>query len=374
MRRPNASSPLQPVDARQPPAAVAAAPANTSAANRQSADAAAAEAVTSGASSLRVSTAKIDLLVNLVGELVITESMLSRQGALFEERAGQHGLAGLADLARNTRDLQEAVLAIRMVPINDGFARIPRLVRELSARLGKRVELKVSGQETELDRGLIEKLADPLVHLVRNAVDHGLETPAERLAAGKSEVGSLALSTSQRGGRVVIEVSDDGRGLVRERILARAADRGRILPPDATDAEVWQLLFEAGFSTADEVTDLSGRGVGMDVVRRNIMSLGGTVELASRPGQGVTVTMTVPLTLAIMEAMTVSLGEQIYVLPLASVLESRSVAADDLHALPGQGETLALRGEYLPVLRLRACFPPAAPAAGRRGHRGDRRG
>jgi two-component system, chemotaxis family, sensor kinase CheA len=313
-----------------------------------------------GSASLRVATSKIDLLVNLVGELVITESMLSRQGALFEQQAGQGGVAGLADLARHTRDLQEMVLAIRMVPINDGFARLPRLVRELSARLGKRVELKVSGETTELDRGLIEKIADPLLHLVRNAVDHGLETPDERAAAGKGPVGILRLSASQRGGKVVVEVSDDGRGLDRDLILASAAARGRTVPAGAPDADVWQLLFEAGFSTAREVTDVSGRGVGMDVVKRNILSLGGSVDIASRKGRGVKVTMTVPLTLAIIDAMTVALGEQVYVLPLASVVESRSVAAGDLHALPGERETLSLRGDYLPVLRLANLFPPQA--------------
>jgi two-component system chemotaxis sensor kinase CheA len=308
--------------------------------------------------SIRVATEKIDLLVNLVGELVITESMLSRQGAASEQHAGHAGHPGLADLARHTRNLQQAVLAIRMVPISDVFARFPRLVRELSSRLEKSVELTTSGETTELDRGLIEKLSDPLTHLVRNAVDHGLEPPEVRVAAGKQPTGTVSLAASQRGGKVVIEVSDDGRGLDRELILARAAQRGRVLPADASDTEVWQLLFEAGFSTAEQVTDVSGRGVGMDVVRRNMHSLGGTVEIASRKGQGLKVTMTVPLTLAIVEAMTVSLGEQIYVLPLSAVVESRSIEPGDLHVLPGKGETLAMRGAYLPVLRLAKLFPP----------------
>jgi len=319
-----------------------------------------------GASSIRVATGKIDQLVNLVGELVITESVLSRQAALAG--LGTSGAqAGLADLARNTRDLQEAVLAIRMVPISDAFARFPRLVRELSAGLGKQVALVTQGESTELDRGLIEQILDPLTHLVRNAVDHGLEPPQARVAAGKPPTGTVTLAASQRGGKVVIEVSDDGRGLDRERILARAAERGRPLPPDAADADVWQLLFEAGFSTVQEVTEVSGRGVGMDVVRRNILSLGGTVEVASRAGRGLTVTMTVPLTLAIMDAMTVALAGQIYVLPLACVIESRSLAPGDLHVLPGQGETLCVRGTWLPVLRLAALFPPgdaARPAEG----------
>ena len=311
--------------------------------------------------SIRVATEKIDLLVNLVGELVITESMLSSQGALNDSRPGTTTGPGLADLARHTRDLQEMVLGIRMVPISDVFARLPRLVRELSTRLGKRVELTTSGEATELDRGLIEKISDPLNHLVRNCVDHGLETPEARVAAGKPPVGTVSLAASQRGGKVVIEVSDDGRGLDRELILAHAARRGRVLPADAPDAEVWQLLFEAGFSTAEKITDVSGRGVGMDVVRRNILSLGGSVEIASRKGQGLKVTMTVPLTLAIVEAMTVSLGGQIYVLPLAQVVESRSLAPGEIHALPGERETLAVRGAYLPVLRLSKLFPPAQP-------------
>jgi two-component system, chemotaxis family, sensor kinase CheA len=308
--------------------------------------------------SIRVATHKIDLLVNLVGELVITESVLGRHATLAQGDVGLDAPPGLADLARNTRDLQEAVLAIRMVPISDVFARFPRQVRELSALLGKRVQLTTSGEATELDRGLIEKISDPLTHLVRNAIDHGLEAPEARVAAGKNPVGTVGLAATQRGGKVVIEITDDGRGLDRERILARAAERGRVLPVDAPDHEVWQLLFEAGFSTAEQVTEVSGRGVGMDVVRRNILSLGGAVDMLSRPGRGLTVRMTVPLTLAIMEAMTVSLAQQIYVLPLASVLESRSIAPGDIHTLPGQGETLEVRGAYLPVLRLASLFPP----------------
>ena len=339
------------------PAAEAAPPPAASAPAR-AAEPAPAPAAVYGTGSIRVATEKIDLLVNLVGELVITESMLSRRGVLAGANAGDAVDTGLADLARNTRDLQEAVLAIRMVPMSDVFARFPRLVRELSTQMGKKVHLATSGESTELDRGLIEKITDPLTHLVRNAVDHGLEQPDARVAAGKDPVGTVRLAATQRGGKVVIEVSDDGRGLDRERIIARAAERGREFQPGASDAEVWQLLFEAGFSTAEQVTEVSGRGVGMDVVRRNILALGGSVDIASQPGRGLKVTMTVPLTLAIMEAMTVLLGEQIYVLPLASVVESRSLAPGDIHVLPGQGETLAVRGAYLPVLRLGRLFPP----------------
>jgi two-component system, chemotaxis family, sensor kinase CheA len=306
----------------------------------------------SDAGSIRVSVEKIDRLVNLVGELVITEAMLAQQQEHGgRDRAAQGG-AGLADLSRHTRNLQEAVLAIRMVPISAVFTRFPRLVRELSQRLGKEVELRLAGEATELDRGLIEKITDPLTHLVRNAVDHGLETPEIRLAAGKPACGSVSLSAMQRGGNIVIEIRDDGRGLDREKIIARAAERGMPVSPDAPDAEVFQRIFEPGFSTAEQVTDVSGRGVGMDVVRRNIQLLRGKVELASQAGQGTTVTVSVPLTLAIIEAMTVAVNGEIYALPLSSVIESRRVLPEEIRSIGGQGATLKVRGDYLPVHRL----------------------
>jgi two-component system chemotaxis sensor kinase CheA len=312
---------------------------------------------------IRVSTEKIDLLVNLVGELVITEAMLARTGTVAEgANDGRYGAnTGLADLSRHTRNLQEAVLAIRMLPISNVFQRFPRVVHELAARLGKRVELKMFGETTELDRGLIEKISDPLTHLVRNAIDHGLEPPDVRIAAGKSPVGTVTLRASQRGGNIVIEVSDDGRGLDRERIVAAARRRGSPISPDAPDSDVWQVVFEAGFSTAETVTDVSGRGVGMDVVKRNIQALSGTVDLSSTPGQGTRVTVSVPLTLAIMEAMTIAIGGETYVLPLASVVESLSVAGNEMHALPGHGDTLRVRDEYLPVLHMGRMFPPQKP-------------
>jgi len=312
---------------------------------------------------IRVSTEKIDLLVNLVGELVITEAMLARTGAIAEgANDGRYGSnSGLADLSRHTRNLQEAVLAIRMLPISNVFQRFPRVVHELSARLGKKVELKMVGEGTELDRGLIEKISDPLTHLVRNAIDHGLEKPDVRIAAGKPATGTVTLRASQRGGNIVIEVMDDGRGLDRQRILQRARERGMAISSDAPDAEVWQLIFEAGFSTAEQVTDVSGRGVGMDVVKRNIQALSGTVDLSSVPGQGTRVTVSVPLTLAIMEAMTIAIGGETYVLPLASVVESLSVTQAEIHTLPGHGDTLRVRDEYLPVLHLGRLFPPQKP-------------
>ncbi|AMO23862.1 chemotaxis protein CheA [Ramlibacter solisilvae] len=300
---------------------------------------------------IRVATEKIDQLVNLVGELVITEAMLAR--SVTE--------SGLADLARHTRNLQEAVLAIRMLPISHAFSRFPRLVHELSGRLGKEVDLKFEGESTELDRGLIEKISDPLTHLVRNAVDHGLEAPDIRTAEGKSATGTLLLAARQRGGNIVIEVSDDGRGLDRERILQQARRCGIAIAPDAPDQEVWELVFAPGFSTAESVTELSGRGVGMDVVRRNIKALGGTIDLRSQAGEGTAVTVSVPLTLAIIEAMIVAIGGAVYVLPIAAVIETLSVEPGDIHTLPGQGDTLRVRESYLPVIHLARIFPPPHP-------------
>jgi two-component system chemotaxis sensor kinase CheA len=243
------------------------------------------------------------------------------------------------------------------VPISTVFTRFPRLVRELSQRFGKEVELKVSGETTEFDRGLIEKITDPLTHLVRNSIDHGIEPPAARLAAGKPRSGTIWLGASQRGGSIVIEVRDDGAGLNRKRILEQAVARGMRIDPNADDDEVWQLIFEAGFTTAETVTDVSGRGVGMDVVRRNIQVLGGgKVGLVSQEGAGTTVTVSVPLTLAIMEAMSVAVGSETYVLPLAAVIESRRIQRGDIAGIAGQGHTLRVRDEFLPVVRLSEVF------------------
>jgi len=318
------------------------------------------------AGSIRVSIDKVDLLVNLVGELVITEAMLAQQQR--QESEESRYATGLGDLGRHARNLQEAVMSIRMVPISTVFTRFPRLVRELSQRFGKEVELKVSGETTEFDRGLIEKITDPLTHLVRNSIDHGIESPAERETAGKPRSGTIYLSASQRGGSIVIEVRDDGGGLNRKRILEHAARRGLRVDPNASDDEVWQLIFEAGFSTAEEVTDVSGRGVGMDVVRRNIQVLGGgTVDLNSSEGVGTTVTVSVPLTLAIMEAMSVAVGPATYVLPLSAVIESRRVQSGDIAGIAGQGHTLRVRDEFLPVVRLSEVFRASDGAAPEQG-------
>jgi len=303
-------------------------------------------------SSIRVSVDKVDALINLVGELVITQAMLKQVSGGLDPAHAEQLLAGLDLLERNTRDLQEAVIGVRMLPVDAVFRRFPRLVRDLSSRLGKQVRLRTIGEGTELDKGLIEKIADPLVHLVRNSIDHGLEMPDVRRDSGKDETGTITLAASHQGGHIVIEVSDDGRGLNRDKILAKALERGLSVPDNPTDAQVWDLIFQPGFSTADAVTDLSGRGVGMDVVRRNIQALGGEVQLESRTGAGTRVLIRLPLTLAILDGMTVSVAGETLILPLAYVLEALQPQPDDIRTMAGEGRVLRVRGEYLPILSL----------------------
>ncbi len=303
-------------------------------------------------SSIRVSVDKVDALINLVGELVITQAMLKQVSGALEPTHAEQLLAGLDLLERNTRDLQEAVISVRMLPVDAVFRRFPRLVRDLSSRLGKQVRLRTIGEGTELDKGLIEKIADPLVHLVRNSIDHGLEMPDVRRAAGKEETGSITLAASHQGGHIVIEVSDDGRGFNRDKILQKAHERGLNVPDNPTDAQVWDLIFQPGFSTADAVTELSGRGVGMDVVRRNIQALGGEVQLESHTGSGTRVLIRLPLTLAILDGMTVSVAGETLILPLAYVLEALQPQAEDIRTMAGEGRVLRVRGEYLPIVSL----------------------
>jgi len=273
---------------------------------------------------------------------------------MLAQRASGHAeLAnGLADLERNTRDLQESVMSIRMLPIAFVFNRYPRLLRDLAAKLGKQVELKTVGEQTELDKGVIEKIADPMTHLVRNAVDHGIEAPEARLAAGKPAQGTLTLRAFHQGGNIVIEVADDGRGLDRGKILRKAREKSLAADDAMSDQEVFQLIFEPGFSTADAVTDVSGRGVGMDVVKKNIAALGGSVELDSRLGEGTRVTVRLPLTLAIMDGMTVGVGGETYVVPLASVIELLEPGSREVKSVAGQGKVVDVRSEYLPVISL----------------------
>ncbi|MGH8479611.1 MAG: chemotaxis protein CheA [Gammaproteobacteria bacterium] len=309
-------------------------------------------------SSIRVSIRKIDALINLVGELVITQSMLSQCGQELSSQGADNSIGGrlrdgLAQLARNTRELQEGVLGIRMVPISFSFNRFPRLVRDLGHKLHKYVELRVSGENTELDKTVMEKISDPLVHLIRNALDHGIETPEERRTAGKPETGVLHLNAYHSGGSIIIEIADDGAGIDPRKILARAGARGLIAEGDSLPEDrIHDLIFQPGFSTAAAVTDISGRGVGLDVVRRNIKDLGGVVEVRSRAGQGSTFLIKLPLTLAILDGQLIRVGEHVYVIPLVSIVESLQVRKDRVSSMAGTTELYQLRNEYLPIVRL----------------------
>jgi two-component system chemotaxis sensor kinase CheA len=307
-------------------------------------------------STLRVSVEKVDQLINLVGELVITQAMLAQNSKSIDAALYQRLAAGLANLDRNTRDLQESVMSIRMIPMSTVFSRFPRMLRDLASKLGKKVDFVTQGEATELDKGLVEKITDPLTHLVRNSCDHGIELPAERLAHGKPEQGTITLSASHQGGSIVIEVRDDGRGLSRDKLINKARQRGIDAPDSMTDAEVWNLIFEPGFSTADVVTDVSGRGVGMDVVKKNITAAGGTVEIESAEGYGMRVSVRLPLTLAIMDGMSVGVGEEVYILPLSSVVESFQVSEHSIKTIGGSGRVVEVRGDYMPVMDLEQLF------------------
>ncbi|MGN6281715.1 chemotaxis protein CheA [Frateuria sp.] len=308
-------------------------------------------------SSVRVAIDKIDSMINLVGELVITQAMLDTFREEFDPARLPLLQQGLTQLARHARELQESVMGIRMLPIASVFNRFPRLVRDLSQKLGKQVKLDLHGEQTELDKTVLEKIGDPMVHLVRNAIDHGLETPEKRRAAGKHEMGTLKLDAFHRGGSIVVEVSDDGAGLNREAIVRKAVERGLIKSGDGlSDEAVGDLIFQPGFSTAEVTTDLSGRGVGMDVVRRNVSDLGGSVVVRSRPGQGSVFTITLPLTLAIIDGLTAAVGEERYIVPLVSIIESVQLKPEALKTVAGGGELFRFRGEYLPVLRLHELF------------------
>jgi two-component system chemotaxis sensor kinase CheA len=303
-------------------------------------------------SSIRVGVEKIDRIVNLVGELVIAQAMMQQAAGSGAREQDEHLTHSLATLDRNTRDLQQAVMSIRMMPMEFVFSRFPRVVYDVSSKLGKKVHLRTQGQETELDKELIELLIDPLTHVVRNAIDHGIESPEERARAGKPETGALQMRATHRGGSVIIEVSDDGRGLDRERIIAKGRELGFPVDDSMSDVQIWDLVFEAGFSTAKEVTSLSGRGVGMDVVRRNIGSLGGAVSLSSRKGEGTTVTIQLPLTLAVLDGMIVGVGDEQYIVPLEFVAEAIMPAAADIKTIVNQPSLVAVRGEHLPIVKL----------------------
>lgn len=305
---------------------------------------------------IRVGVEKVDQLINLVGELVITQAMIAQSAADLDPLVAERLQNGLVQLERNTRDLQESVMSIRMMPISVVFSRFPRVVRDLSQKLGKQVELKMIGESTELDRGLIERITDPLTHLIRNSLDHGIETPDVRLSKGKGASGTVTLKAYQQSGNIVIEVGDDGAGLNREKILAKARERGLPTHDAMSDHDVWQLIFEAGFSTADQVTEVSGRGVGMDVVKRNIAAMGGRVEIDSVTGVGTRMTVRLPLTLAILDGMSVAVGRETYIIPLGYVVESLQITLSMVKSVTGQEKLIQIRESYLPLVSLHQVF------------------
>ncbi|HAL37219.1 MAG TPA: chemotaxis protein CheA [Polaromonas sp.] len=350
----------------EPPIVISPLPVNLVAATVSSADApvttniAAAAVAAPGngkeSSSIRVDVEKVDQIINLVGELVITQSMLTQTASTLDPVLHERLLSGMGHLERNARDLQESVMSIRMMPMDYVFSRFPRLIRDLSAKLGKQVQLVTVGKETELDKSLIERIIDPITHLVRNSLDHGIEGPEQRASAGKDPVGRLTLSAQHQGGSIVIEVKDDGGGLAREKILAKAIQQGMAISETISDNEVWQLIFAPGFSTAEEVTDISGRGVGMDVVKRNIHEMGGHVEITSTQGKGTTIKIVLPLTLAILNGMSVKVGKEVYILPLNYVIESLQPLAKDLHSITSDEHVMHVRGEYLALVELHKLF------------------
>lgn len=309
------------------------------------------------ASSIRVDVDKVDRLVNLVGEMVITQAMLTEEGSRLPIDLYPGLVQGIEALAQSARELQESVMAIRAQPVKSVFARMPRIVRDLAAALDKEVRIVTTGEMTEIDKTVIEQLNDPLTHMIRNALDHGIELPDIRAAAGKPRQGTIHLTAAQRSGRIVIEVSDDGRGIDRDKVLAKAQARG--LAPTGTtmtDEEIDNLIFLPAFSTADKISNISGRGVGMDVVKRNVQALGGRITVQSRLGAGTRFIMSLPLTLAVLDGMVISVGKETYIIPLTAIIESLRPKSADIHRVVGRGDVLALRGEYVPLVYLHARF------------------
>lgn len=312
-------------------------------------------------SSIRVDTAKIDALINIVGEVVITQSMLGLIGENFAMDQLAQLKSGLSQLERHTRDMQQSVMNIRMLPISFVFSRFPRLVHDISAKLGKKIELKLVGENTEVDKAVVELINDPLVHLIRNSLDHGIEMPTDRITAGKPETGTIELKAYHRGGHIVIEIIDDGRGLDRNKLIAKAIEKGLIGENSIlSDKQAFELIFMPGFSTAENITDISGRGVGMDVVRRNIQALGGNIEIISDFGKGTTISIHLPLTLAIIDGQSVAVGDETYIVPLVSIIESINITGKMLNKIAGKSETFRLRNQYIPIIRMHEIFnvPP----------------
>ena len=307
-------------------------------------------------SSIRVDIAKVDQLINLVGEIVITQSMMNLIGKSLEGDLAEKFQTVANELERNTREIQEAVMSIRMLPVSFVFNRFPRVVRDLSSKLGKEIDLVIEGGETELDKSLTEKLVDPLTHLVRNSIDHGIESPEIRREKGKNPTGTVVLRAAQQGGNIIITITDDGGGLNREKIITKAREKNIPINDVAKDEEVWQLIFAPGFSTAEQVTDVSGRGVGMDVVKRNVQALGGHIDIQSTAGVGTTISIRLPLTLAIVDGMCVSVGNQTFIIPLVHIVESMRAQQQDIKTLVGEDQLLHVRNEYWPILPLYRCM------------------
>lgn len=342
---PVAPTPTPPApEAERPPAEAKKAPASSAKSKKATAE----------SSSIRVSVDKVDQIINLVGELIITQSMLDQTVSdLDDQSVGNSSLQnGMSLLQRNARDLQEAVMSIRMIPMEFVFSRFPRVVRDTAGKLGKEIELVTEGKSTELDKSLVERITDPLTHLVRNSLDHGIEMPDKREALGKPRIGKLVLSARHQGGNILIEVRDDGAGMDRERLLAKARENGLSVSDTMSDEDVYQLIFAPGFSTAEAVTDVSGRGVGMDVVKRNIQGMGGRVEIQSKKGEGTNTRIVLPLTLAILDGMSIKVGGETFILPLSTVLESLQPTKGEMYAMAGDDVVLKVRDEYLPVIAI----------------------
>ena len=307
--------------------------------------------------SIRVDLEKVDRLVNMVGELVITEAMLRAQTRDFQVEQHAGLMRGIDELSQHTRELQEAVMSVRMQPVKSIFSRMPRIVRDISAQLGKDIRLITSGENTEVDKTVIEQLSDPIMHMIRNSCDHGVETPQVRTAGGKPAQGTIHLSADHRGGRIIIQISDDGAGISRERVLAKAREKGLIAADAApADAEIDNMIFMAGFSTAEKVTNVSGRGVGMDVVKRNIESMGGTVRVTNEPGQGSLFTVSLPLTLAILDGMIVRVGIENYIIPITSIIETLRPKPEEVRRVEGHSDVINVRGEFVSVVYLHRVF------------------
>ncbi|MEQ4624897.1 chemotaxis protein CheA [Providencia manganoxydans] len=307
-------------------------------------------------SSIRVAVEKVDQLINLVGELVIIQSMLTQHSQQLDHNEYSDLLSSIVQLERNSRALQESVMSIRMMPMDYVFSRFPRMVRDIATKLNKKIELKVEGSATELDKSLIERIVDPLNHLVRNSLDHGIEKPEVRIANGKPETGTLTLSASHQSGNICIEVRDDGAGLNRERILAKARSQGMSVHDGMSNEEIAMLIMAPGFSTAEVITDVSGRGVGMDVVKRNIQDMGGRIQIGFTEGKGTIIRILLPLTLAILDGMSVKVSDDVFIVPLSAIISTLQPRQEDIYRLAGEEKMLLVRGEYLPLVELHQVF------------------